>query len=123
MSQIPSVHNIQLMHFTLSRVHTNYTSLIGNYICSVHFHCAFCMSNVLLVLTWMHLDDDLVQLQCDVMSDLLERHCPVVTMRCRARPMTSWFDAAPHRARYRRNIGDDCADDARMLIDRIERRS
>jgi len=37
--------------------------------------------------------DDLAQLYDDVMTDLLDRHCPVVTVRRRARPMTPWFDA------------------------------
>jgi len=70
------------------------------------------MSNVLLVLTWMHLDDDLVQLHCDVMSDLLDRHCPVVTVRRRARPMTSWFDAASREisTKYRRRLRRRCSD-------------
>ena len=32
--------------------------------------------------------DDLAQLYRDVMTDILDRHCPVVTIRRRARPMT-----------------------------------
>jgi len=43
--------------------------------------------------------DDLVQLYRDVMTDLLDRHCPVVTVRRRARPMTPWFDAECRAAR------------------------
>ena len=31
--------------------------------------------------------------------DLLDRHCPVVTVRRRARPMTPWFDADCRAAR------------------------
>jgi len=45
--------------------------------------------------------DDLVQLCCDVMSDLLDRHCPVVTACSRARTMTPWFDADCRAARRR----------------------
>ena len=62
------------------------------------------MSIVLLVLIWMHLDILYVcwwsgSLYCDVMSDLLDRHCPVVTVRRRARSMTPWFDADCSAAR------------------------
>ena len=69
--------------------------------------------------------DDLVQLLCDVMSDLLDRHCPVVTVRRRARPMTPTVAQLGVARELRRgDIGDDSgADDARMLIDRTGRRS
>ena len=45
--------------------------------------------------------DDLAQLYRDVMTDILDRHCPVVTIRRRARPMTPWFDAECRAARRR----------------------
>ena len=36
--------------------------------------------------------DDLAQLYRDVMTDLLDHHCPTVTVRRRAKPSTPWFD-------------------------------
>jgi len=37
--------------------------------------------------------DDLAQLYRDVMTDLLDHHCPTVTVRSRAKPSTPWFDS------------------------------
>ena len=37
--------------------------------------------------------DDLAQLYRDVVTDLLNHHCPTVTVRCRAKPSTPWFDS------------------------------
>jgi len=37
--------------------------------------------------------DDLAQLYRDVMTDLLNDHCPTVTVRRRAKPSTPWFDS------------------------------
>jgi len=36
---------------------------------------------------------DLAKLYRDVMTELLDRHCPVVTVRRRVRPLTEWFVA------------------------------
>jgi hypothetical protein len=43
--------------------------------------------------------DDLVQLYRDVMTDLLDRHCPVVEVRRRTKQLTPWFDADCRAAR------------------------
>jgi len=47
--------------------------------------------------------DELAQLYRDVMTNLLDRHCPVVMVRRHARHMMPWFDAecraAWHHAR------------------------
>jgi len=45
--------------------------------------------------------DVLAQLYRGVMTGLLDRHCPVVTLLRRARPMTPWFDAECRDARGR----------------------
>ena len=37
--------------------------------------------------------DDLVYLYRHVMTELLDRHCPVVKVRRKAKPMTQWLDA------------------------------
>jgi len=45
--------------------------------------------------------DDLAQLYRDVITDLLNRHYPVATIRRRVRPMThAWFDAKRRAARH-----------------------
>ena len=45
--------------------------------------------------------DDLAKLYRDVMTELLDCHCLVVTVRRRVRPMTPWFDADCRAARRR----------------------
>jgi len=64
--------------------------------------------------------DDLVSLYCNVMTDLLDRHCPVVTVRRRARPMTPTVaQLGVARELQRGDTGDDYGiADARTLIDR-----
>ena len=37
--------------------------------------------------------DDLAKLYHDVLTDLLDRHCPIVTVRRRIKQKTPWFDA------------------------------
>jgi len=37
--------------------------------------------------------DDLAHPYWAVMTDLLDRHCPVVKVRRKAKPVTPWFDA------------------------------
>ena len=44
--------------------------------------------------------DDLVQLYNRVLTELLDKHCPCVTVRRRNRQATLWFDADCHSARY-----------------------
>jgi len=44
--------------------------------------------------------DDLVYQYRVAMMDLLDLHCPVIQVRCRARPMTPWFDADFRAARH-----------------------
>ena len=45
--------------------------------------------------------DDLVDLYRRVMTDLLDKHCPVVQVRRRNKPGAPWFDADYHAARRR----------------------
>jgi len=45
--------------------------------------------------------DDLVYLYRDVMTELLDRHCPVVKVRRKAKPMTQWLDAECRAVRRR----------------------
>ena len=45
--------------------------------------------------------DELAQLYDQVMTDLLDQHCPVVFVRHRSRPTTPWFDADCRAARRR----------------------
>ena len=46
--------------------------------------------------------DELVQLYNQVMTALLDRHCPTVTVRCRVNKKTTpWFDADCRAARRR----------------------
>jgi len=47
------------------------------------------------------LADDLVQLYCDVLTGLLDQHCPAVKVRCSPKKATPWFDADCHAARRR----------------------
>jgi len=37
--------------------------------------------------------NDLSQIYRDVMTDLLDHHCPTVTVQRRAKPSTPWFDS------------------------------
>jgi len=67
--------------------------------------------------------DDLAKLYRDVMTELLDCHCPVVTVRRRVRPMTPWFDADCRAARRRRGDTDDCDDDVLMSTSRTGRHS
>ena len=61
--------------------------------------------------------DDLAQLYHDVTTDLLDRHCPVVTVRRRVRPVThAWFDAECRAARRRSRA-------AERIVLRLRRRS
>jgi len=41
--------------------------------------------------------DDLVQLYRDVLTDLLDLHCPTVKVRRRVKQSTPWFDADSRR--------------------------
>jgi len=56
--------------------------------------------------------DDLVVLYRDVMMQLLDKHCPAVTVCRRPRPATPWFDArrkartAERRFRRKRTDAD-----------------
>jgi len=43
--------------------------------------------------------DDLVKLYRDVMTNLLNKHCPMVKVRRKVKPMTPWFDADCRAAR------------------------
>ena len=43
--------------------------------------------------------DDLVKLYRDVMTNLLNKHCPMVKVRRTVKPMTPWFDADCRAAR------------------------
>jgi len=43
----------------------------------------------------------MVYLYRDVMTELLDRHCPVVKVRHKAKPMTPWFDAECRAVRRR----------------------
>ena len=45
--------------------------------------------------------DDLVQLYHDVLTRLLDQHCPFITVRRRRKKTTPWFDADCHDARRR----------------------
>ena len=37
--------------------------------------------------------DDLIQLYCDILTGLLNKHCPAVKVCCRPKKATPWFDA------------------------------
>ena len=45
--------------------------------------------------------DEMVQLYRTVTTELLDKHCPAVNVRRRARPMTPWFDAECRSERRR----------------------
>ena len=45
--------------------------------------------------------DDLAKLYRDVLTDLLDRHCPIVTVRRKTKQKTPWFDADCRAARRR----------------------
>ena len=45
--------------------------------------------------------DDFAKLYHDVITDLIDRTCPVVSTRRRLRPTTPWFDADCRAARRR----------------------
>ena len=70
--------------------------------------------------------DDLATLYHDVLTDLLDRHCPTVTVRRRTKQKTPWFDAdcraARRRARamdrrFRRSRADD---DRKVWVDKLK---
>ena len=71
--------------------------------------------------------DDLVDMYNRVMTELLDRHCPSVTVQCRQRPSTLWFNAECRAARcrarvlerrFRSNFSDD---DRRDWSDELKR--
>jgi len=54
--------------------------------------------------------DDLVDMYNRVMTELLDRHCPSVTVQCRQRPSTPWFNAECRAAGVAREYSKDVFD-------------
>ena len=63
---------------------------------------------------------DLVQLYCGVLTGLLDKHCPVVKVRCRPKKATSWFDADCRTAHRHAQTAERRFRRSRSTVDKLE---